>query len=90
MRSPAAIQLTALCLIATGCVTPGKYEDMRHRAESAEAELFRAQMFIAGAHDDNAMLQKYGLELEQELMRWQYGSLVQAKREADLRKSCDI
>ena len=79
-----------LALFLAGCVSPQRYEAMRHRAEAAEAEVTRTQMFVAGAHDDSAALQKYGIELEEELMRWQMGAMLQAKREADLRSGCDI
>jgi hypothetical protein len=90
VRSRLVLPLLLTYPLLTCCASLAKMEDMRARAEHAEAELEKAQMFIAGAHDDNAMLQKYGIELDQELMRWQMGSMVQAKREADLRSGCDI
>ena len=89
MRSRQALLLSIL-LLQVGCCSIKSYEDQRHRAERAERELAQAQEFIAGAHQDNAMLQRYGIQLQEELMRWQYGSALQAKREADLRKSCNI
>lgn len=86
---PRPLALIVLAVLS-GCVSVPRYEAMRHRAEAAEAEIVRKEMFIAGAHDDNAMLQKALIAQEEELMRWQFGSMLQADREADLRESCDI
>lgn len=90
MRSRLVLPLLLTYPFLTCCASLAKYEDLRAERDQYRAELEKAQMFIAGAHDDNAMLQKYGIELDQELMRWQMGSMVQAKREADLRSGCDI
>lgn len=86
MRSLALI----LAAILSACASPQRFEAMRHRAEAAEAETQKALMYLAGAHEDNAMLQKALIESEMELRRWQMGSMLQAVREAQLRESCDI
>lgn len=86
MRSALVLILAFL----SGCCTAKSYEDMRERAQTAERELLEARMWLAGKDDDNAALQTYCLKLEEEIKRWQFGSMVQAKREAELRRSCDI
>lgn len=82
--------LVLILALLSGCCTAKAYEDMRERAQSAEKELAEARLWLAGKDDDNASLQTYCLKLEEEIRRWQFGSMVQAKREAELRRSCDI
>ena len=89
MRSALALPLLLTIPLITCCATT-RYEDMRHRAENAEAELIRAQMFIAGAHDDNAMLQKALIEQENALRALAGGMVIQADETAKLREACDI
>lgn len=86
-----AIPLIVIVLaMSAGCCSLKSYEDMRERAQVAEKALEEQQLFVAGCQDDNAMLQKYGIELGNELRRWQMGSVLQAMREAELRAACDV
>ena len=73
-----------------GCVHPAHYENMRHRAEAAEAETQKALMFLAGAQQDNAMLQRALIEQEMALRSLAGGMQIQAAETAKLREGCDI
>ena len=84
-----AIVLVALTLMA-GCCSVAKYEDMRERAQTAEALVVEQQKFVAGVQDDNAMLQKYGIALQQESQAWQMGAAMQAEELAKARANCEI
>lgn len=83
------VLLTALIVLA-GCCSLKSFEDMRSRAETAEHELAEAREWLNGKDQDNAALQTYCVKLEAEIMLWQHGSILQARREAELRKGCDI
>lgn len=90
MRSRLVLPLLLTYPLLTCCASLAKYEDLRAERDHYKQELERAQMFIAGAHDDNAMLQKYGLQLEEEIMRWQMGAMLQAREMQKVRDGCDI
>lgn len=86
---------TSLVLIAcigflTGCVSIPRFESMRHRAETSEAETQKALMYLAGSHADNAMLQQGLIDQEAQIKAFVGGLQLQAKITADMRKSCDL
>lgn len=84
------LSLVLILAVLSGCCSLKSYEDLRDERNALRAENEKLQMFLAGKDEDNAALQKYGIALQDELMRWQFGSMLQAKREADLRSGCDI
>ncbi len=77
-------------LVLSGCVSVTRYESMRHRAEAAEGEVVQKEGFIAGAHDDNATLQRTLIEQEALLRSLAGGMAVQAAETAKIREGCDI
>jgi len=74
----------------TSCVQIRAYEDLRDERNALRAENEKLLMFIAGAHEDNEMLQKALIEQETTLRALAGGMQVQAGITADLRRQCDI
>ena len=81
--------LAALAMFS-GCCSLKSYEDMRERAQVAEKVVEQQQAYIAGVQDDNAMLQKYGIALQQEIQAWQMGAAMQAQALAKARENCEL
>lgn len=79
-----------LALTLAACASPARMEDMRERAEVAEADAAKTRDYLAGAHEDNAMLQRAIIEYEMALRSLQGGMVLQAMEAAKLREGCDI
>jgi hypothetical protein len=89
VRSRGVLPLLLTIPLITCCATT-RYEDLRHERDDLKAELEKAQMFIAGAQDDNAMLQREIIRREEFIMQQQGGLMLKALENAKLRNKCDI
>lgn len=66
------------------------YEDMRHRAEAAEADRDLRLQYLDGSHQDNADLQRQVIEREMAIRALQGGMVEQAAETAKMRQACDL
>ena len=86
------MRTVALLVVAVfaGCVSVPRYESLRHERDDLRAERDQLLTYIAGAHDDNGMLQRSMIECEIAIRALQNGMIVQAEETAKMRQGCDL
>ena len=77
-------------VLGGGCASQLKYEDMRERAQRAEARVAEAERYIAGVQDDNAMLQRSLIEQANYIYMLERGAVWQANEMARIVDTCSI
>lgn len=89
MRAYIALSTLVWISCISGCATRTEVA-LRERAQRAEAEVLRLQMFIAGAQDDNAMLMKALAEQQGYIRALESGAQWQAQEMARIREFCEL
>lgn len=79
-----------LALLLTGCVTPTQFENMRERAQRAEAAYLQQVAFTQGHQDDNAMLQRVLIEQAEYIHMLERGAMWQANEMARIVDTCQL
>jgi hypothetical protein len=76
--------------LLTGCVSSTQYENMRERAQKAEALYEQQVLFTQGAHDDLAMLQRALIEQAAYINMLERGAMWQANEMARIVDTCEL